>query len=87
MRRVLVTHALGLVGSRVALGILAAGRGLRIMAASPTRAAEVLAKPETTHAPTSALVAFIAIDRDHGPVALDAIAGSEFLDDRIRLSE
>jgi len=87
MRRVLVTHALDLVGSRVALGILAAGRGLRIVAASPTRAAEVPVRPGTALAPTSALVSFIATDRDHGPVALDAIAGSEFLDDRIRLSE
>jgi hypothetical protein len=35
----------------------------------------------------SAGASFIAADRDHDAERLDAVAGSEFLDDRIRLRE
>jgi hypothetical protein len=48
---------------------------------------EVHALVETAHAQRSALASFIATDRDHGAGRSDAVAGSEFLDDRIRLRE
>lgn len=87
MSRVLVTGGRGLVGSRVIPGLLAASRGLRTMVGSPTRAAEVRTTGDTGDVQPGARVSFIAADRDHDAGRVDAVAGSEFLDDRIRLLE
>lgn len=86
MSRVLVTGRPGLVGSRVILR-LRRRRELRTMMGSPTHAAEVRAMVDTGGVQPGARVSFIAADRDHDAGRMDAVAGSEFLDDRIRLLE
>lgn len=83
---VLVTGGLGLVGSRVILSLLAAGRQVRTMVGSPTRAAEVGAMLDPGDVQPGARVPPIATDRDDAG-RLDAVAGSEFVDDRIRRLE
>jgi len=87
MSRVFVTGEPGSVGSRVILRLVAAGRELRTMLGSPTRAAEVRAMVDTGDVQPSARVSFIAADRDDHAGRLDAAAGGEFVDDRIRVLE
>jgi nucleoside-diphosphate-sugar epimerase len=84
MSRVLVTSGPGVVGSRVILRLLAASRELRTLVGSRTRASEVL---DAGDVQARARVSFIEADRDHYVERLDAVAGGEFLDDRIRLRE
>ena len=86
MSRVLATGGPGLVGSRVMLRLLAAGREVRTVVVSLTRAAESRAIRSQDVKPV-ARVSFVATDRDHDAAQLDAVAGSEFVDDRIRLPE
>jgi hypothetical protein len=62
-----------------------AGRELRAIVGSPTRAAELLTVLNTRDVQTGARVSFIPADRDHDPGRLDAASGCEFVDDRIRL--
>jgi hypothetical protein len=69
------------------LRLRAAGREFRTMVGSATRGAEACAMEDTRDARPGARVSFIAADRDHDAGRVDAIAGSEFLDDRIRLRE
>jgi hypothetical protein len=66
---------------------LAAGRKVRTVVPSPTRAAEAFPIVDTGTVQPGARVAFIAADRDHGSERFDANAGCEFVDDRIRLRE
>jgi nucleoside-diphosphate-sugar epimerase len=88
MGNVLVTGGPGLVGSRVILRLLAAGRAVRTMLVSPTHAAEARAVVDTdTDVRPGARLSVIAADRDHDASRLDAVAGGEFVDDRIRLLE
>jgi dihydroflavonol-4-reductase len=87
MSRALVTGGPGWVGSRVILRLLAAGREVRTMVGSSTRAAEVRAMVDTGDLQPGARVSFVAADRDPDGGRLDAVAGCEFLDDRIRLRE
>jgi len=84
MNRVLVTGWPGLVRSRVILRLLAAGREVRTIVESPTRTAEVRAALDTRDVQPGAHASFIATDRDHQAGRLDAAAGCEFVDDRIR---
>ena len=74
MSRSLATAGLGVVGSRMILRLLATGRGMRAMAG------EEDVRP-------GAGASFVSIDGDHGTERQDAVAGSEFVDDRIRLQE
>ena len=83
MSSVLVTGGRGLVGNRVMLWLLAAGRQLCTMVGSPTRVAEMRALQDTENVQGDRL-SFSAADRDHDSRRLDAVAGSEFVDDRIR---
>jgi hypothetical protein len=76
-----------LVGSRVMLRLLAAGRQLRTMVGNSTRAMEMRAVLDTGNVQPGARVSFSEADRDHDAGRLDAVAGSEFVDDRIRLPE
>jgi hypothetical protein len=64
-----------------------AGRKVGDTVESPTRAAETRAIPATGGVQPGAPVAFIAPDLDDDSERLDAVAGSEFVDDRIRLRE
>ena len=87
MSRVFVTGEPGSVGSRVILRLVAAGRELRTMLGSPTRAAEVRAMVDTGDVQPIERASFIVADRDNAAGRLDAAAGCEFFDDRIRLRE
>jgi hypothetical protein len=71
----------------VILRLLAAGREVRTMVVSPTRAAEMRAIPDTGGVQPGAPVPFIASDRADDARRLDVVAGCEFVDDRIRLLE
>jgi nucleoside-diphosphate-sugar epimerase len=86
MSRLLATGGPGFVGSRVILRLLTAGREVRTVVESPTRRADVPAMA-TPDAQPRADVSFIASARDLDAERLDAVAGSEYLDDRIRLRE
>ena len=68
------------------LRLLAAGREVRTAVVSLTHAAESRAIRSRDVQP-GARVSFVAADRDHDAAQLDAVAGSEFVDDRIRLPE
>jgi dihydroflavonol-4-reductase len=73
------------VGNRVILRLLAAGREVRAIVRSSTRAAEMRAILDAGQDRPDARVSFIASDRDDDAERLDAVAGCEFVDDRIRL--
>jgi hypothetical protein len=75
------------VGSRVIIRLLAAGREVRTMVGSPTRAAEARAVMDTGDVQSSVRVSFAATDRDHDAGRLDRSAGCEFVDDRIHGQE
>jgi nucleoside-diphosphate-sugar epimerase len=85
MSGALVTGGPGVVGSRVILRLLAAGREVRTR--STRCAAEVRAILDIRDVQPSARVSFIAADGDHDPRRVDAVAGCEFVDDRIHLRE
>jgi nucleoside-diphosphate-sugar epimerase len=85
MSGVLVTVGTGQVGSRVILRLLAAVREARSMAGGSTRAAEVRTMANTRDVQPGARVSSIALDRNHDAGMVDAVAGCEFLDDRLRL--
>jgi nucleoside-diphosphate-sugar epimerase len=87
MSRVLVTGGPGLVGSRVIHRLLAAGREVRTVVGSPTRSAEVRAMVDAGDVQPSARASFVVADGDHEERRLDAVAGCEFVDDRIRRRE
>jgi dihydroflavonol-4-reductase len=87
MSRVLATGGPGFIGSRVILRLLAAGREMRAIVRSPTRAAAVRAMVDTGDVQPNACVSFVAANRDHDAGRLDAVAGCEFVDDRVRLRE
>jgi hypothetical protein len=76
MSGVLMTVGPDVVGSRVILLLLAAGSEVRDLVGSLVGAGEV--RPR---------VSFIAADRDYDRGSFDAVAGCEFLDDRIRRVE
>jgi hypothetical protein len=75
------------VDNGVILRLLTAGREVRTMVVSPARAAETRAILDTGDVQPGTRVSFIASDPDDEEGRLDAIAGSEFVDDRIRLLE
>ena len=64
----------GMVGRRVLLLLLSAGRDVRPM-------------PDTRDGQSSARVSLFAADQGHDDEPLDAMAGCEYVDDRIRLQE
>jgi hypothetical protein len=66
--------------------LLVAGPGVRTMEENPTPAASVRAVRDRRNVQPDARVRFIAADRDDAG-RLDAVAGCEFVDDRIRLGE
>jgi hypothetical protein len=72
MSKVLAASAFGFFGSREVRGLLATA--VRLGEAGPMRVVEER-------------VVFIAADRDRHAEHFDAVAGSEFVDDRIRLRE
>jgi hypothetical protein len=59
----------------------------RTIEANPTRAAEEPAVIEIERVGRSHGASFVAADPEYDTGRLDAVAGSEFVDDRIRLRE
>jgi hypothetical protein len=87
MSRGLVTSGPHLFTSSAILRLLAAGPGVRTMEENPTPAASVRAELDRRNVQPDARVRLIAADRDDDAGRLDAVAGCEFVDDRIRLLE
>lgn len=85
MSRVRATVGPG--GHSLILRLLAAGREVSAVAGSRTRAAEARAVLDARRVLAGAQLPFNAADRDDDAGRLDAVAGSEFVDDRIRLRE
>jgi hypothetical protein len=75
------------VGGGVILRRLGAGREVRTMVESPTRLAAVRGMLDKREVHPGARVSLIAANPDDDTRRLDAVAGCEFLDDRIRLRE
>lgn len=67
------------------LRLLAAGREVYTMVGGPRRAVEARTKLEAGNVQPIDRVPFIVADRDKEAGRLDAAAGCEFVDDRIRL--
>ena len=86
MSRILATSA-GFFSRFASVRFLAASREVRGTEQSPTRGPEVLATIDVRESQSSRGASIIAADRDHHAERLDAVAGSEFVDDRIRLRE
>ena len=74
-------------GGGVIRRLFAGGREVRAVVESPTRATEVRAMADIGDVRPRARGSFIAADRDDDAGRLDAVAGSEFVDDRIRIRE
>jgi hypothetical protein len=87
MSRCLVTSGPHFFSTSAIIRLLAAGREMRTVVGRWTRAVEVHAMMDTRDVQPSARASFIAADRDHNAGRLDAVAGGEFVDDRIRLLE
>jgi hypothetical protein len=81
----LVTGGRGLFGGGAILQLLVAGAAPRSVEESPGHAAEQPATPngDVPSHPASLIVPV----RDHDGESVDGVAGSEFVDDRIRLRE
>jgi hypothetical protein len=69
--------------SRLIRQLLAAGREVRTLVWTPTRAAAVRMTMDTAGVQPD--LSFVAEAHRNDAERLDAVAGSEFLDDRIRL--
>ena len=65
--------------------LLAAFREVRTLVGTPTRATELRAMLDAGDAQPTARASVIEAERGHGVEGLDAVAGSEFVDDRIHL--
>lgn len=78
----------GWMGSRVLLQLLAVGSEVWNTVSRPPRGAPMRASPDTGDArPIERVSSSIVADRDNDAGRLDATAGCEFVDDRIRLRE
>ena len=87
MRRVLLTGASGLVSRLANVRLLAATREVRGIEESLTRIPEEPGTMDVREVEPNRGASIIAADLDHHAESLDAVAGSEFVDDRIRLRE
>ena len=87
MSRVLVTIGPASVGNRVFLGLLAAGRAVRVMVGSSTQAGLVRAMAHADGLQPRAHLLLAAAERAYYLERLDGAAGCEFVDDRLRQRE
>jgi hypothetical protein len=67
--------------------VRSSSREVRTMVATATLAVEVRAAVDRGDLQPAARASFIAADRDYDAGRVDASAGCEFVDDRIRLTE
>jgi hypothetical protein len=75
------------MGSRALVQLLAVGSAVYITVSRPRRGAEMRASLDTGNAQAIEGGPFIVTGRDNDTGRLDAAAGCEFVDDRIRLQE
>ena len=77
----------GTLARRAIIQVLAVGRRMRSIVGGQTREAEVRAALNIQFVQTSVHISLIAADHPRDDGGLDAAAGCEFVDDRIRLLE
>ena len=87
MSRVLLTSGPGFFSRLANVRLLAAVREVGSMEENPTRVPEEPATMAVREVQPSRGASTIAAALDHHTERLDAVAGSEFVDDRIRLRE
>ena len=85
MSRVLWTGGPGLFSRLANVRLLAATREVRGMEESRTRVLEGPGTTDVREVQSTRGASTVAADLDHHAESLDAAAGSEFVDDRIRL--
>jgi hypothetical protein len=87
MSRALLTSGPGFFSRLANVRLLPAVREVGRMEESPARVPEEPATMDVREVQPSRGASTIAADLDHHAESLDAVAGSEFVDDRIRLRE
>ena len=87
MSKILVTSRPGFFSRLAKVRFLAAAREVRCLEESPSHVSEEPATMDIRQVRSSRWASIIAADLDHHSASLDAVAGSEFVDDRIRLRE
>jgi hypothetical protein len=85
--RVLLTGAPGFFSRVANVRLLAATRELRNIKESRTRVPMEHGTMDAREVQPNRGPSIVAADLDHDAQSLDAVAGSEFVDDRIRLRE
>ena len=87
MPKVLVTSRPGLLGRLVNFRLLSPAREVRSLAESRWRVLDQRATSGLRRIQPNHNASITTADPEHGAESLDAVAGSEFVDDRIRLRE
>jgi hypothetical protein len=87
INRVLLTGGPGFFSRLANVQLLAATRKLRGMEESRTRVPMEPGTMDVREVQPNRGASIIAADLDHDAESFDAVAGSEFVDDRIRLRE
>jgi hypothetical protein len=87
MPKVRVTSGAGFLGRLVHFRLLASAPEVRNLAEGSWRVPEERAALEVPEIQPTRTASSTAEDLDHRADALDAVAGSEFVDDRIRLRD
>ena len=87
MTRILVASRPGFFSRLANLRLLAVAREVRSMEESPARVPEEAATIVVREIQPSGGASIMVADRGHHAERLDAVAGSEFVDDRIRRRE
>jgi hypothetical protein len=87
MPKDLVTSRPGFFGRLVNFRLLTPAREVRGLAESPWRVPDQRATLGLRKIQRNPTASITTADPEHGAESLDAVAGSEFVDDRIRLRE
>jgi hypothetical protein len=87
MPNILVASGTGFFGRLANVRLLGASREVRRVEERPTGVPEEPAILDVREIQRNGEASIIAEDLDHHAERLDAVAGSEFVDDRIRLRE
>jgi hypothetical protein len=87
MSRVLLTVAAGLFSRLASVRFLSVTRVVRVIEESRTRVLEEPGTTDVREVQPNRAASIITAELDHHAESLDAVAGSEFVDDRIRLRE
>jgi hypothetical protein len=87
MPKVFLTSRSGLLGRLVDFRLLSPAREMRSLVERSWQVPDQRATVGVREIQPRNMASITAADPDHGPACLDAVAGSEFVDDRIRLRE